>query len=249
MAREFDRFFRENYDMTVRGLILDGTRADDAHDAAQEAYVRAYARWWRVGHYREPAAWVRRVAVNVTRDQHRRVVAHDKAMPKLATAQVVDGPGVGTDLDGPLDEALEQLRLHGDDAFHLIITHWGHGQGHGTKSTALTLLDALHANDLRCPTLIFGDIVSPEHAAENKRAALRHGAFAYCAQWETLFQNMERLLLPGRAVRPQRQQAVVRRARLRSRRKRKMLSRGLSPTWSLKPRNSWPLTRRSCNGK
>ncbi len=109
MAREFDRFFRENYDMTVRGLILDGTRADDAHDAAQEAYVRAFARWWRVGHYREPAAWVRRVAVNVARDQHRRLVTAEKALPKLATTQVVHGPDTGTDLSGSLDEALDQL--------------------------------------------------------------------------------------------------------------------------------------------
>ena len=131
MAREFDRFFRENYDMTVRGLILVGTRADDAHDAAQEAYVRAYARWWRVGHYREPAAWVRRVAVNVTRDQHRRVVAHDKAMPKLATAQVVDGPGVGTDLDGPLDEALEQLPPQQRQAVDLY-----YGTGFSTEEAA-----------------------------------------------------------------------------------------------------------------
>jgi RNA polymerase sigma-70 factor (ECF subfamily) len=131
MAREFDRFFRENYDTTVRGLILDGTRADDAHDAAQEAYVRAFARWWRVGHYREPAGWVRRVAVNVTRDQHRRLMTHEKAMPKLATTQVLDGLDSGTDLGGPLDEALDQLPPQQRQAVDLY-----YGAGFSTEEAA-----------------------------------------------------------------------------------------------------------------
>ncbi|NCG25449.1 MAG: sigma-70 family RNA polymerase sigma factor [Actinobacteria bacterium] len=131
MAREFDRFFRENCDTTVRGLILDGTRADDAHDAAQEAYVWAFARWWRVGHYREPAGWVRRVAVNITRDQHRRLVTHGKAMPKLAATQVLDGPESGTDLGGPLDDALDQLPPQQRQAVDLY-----YGAGFSTEEAA-----------------------------------------------------------------------------------------------------------------
>ena len=111
MAREFDRFFRENYDMTVRGLVLDGTRTEDAHDAAQEAYVRAYARWWRIGHYKEPAAWVRRVAVNVVRDQHRRQVVADNALPKLAVPEAItDSPDESGDLDSALDTLPPQQR-------------------------------------------------------------------------------------------------------------------------------------------
>lgn len=107
MARSFDEFFRESYESTVRGLERDGTRSDDAHDAVQEAFVRAYARWWRVGRYQEPAAWVRRVAVNVVRDQHRRRVVHDNALPKLVTEPSAPaGPGDG--IVG-LDEALDRL--------------------------------------------------------------------------------------------------------------------------------------------
>lgn len=109
MARDFDDFFRASYDLTVRGLELDGTRSEDAHDAAQEAYVRAYARWWRVGHYREPAAWVRRVAVNVVRDQHRQRATRDKSLSRLA-AEPMTVPSVadGDDIDG-LADALAQL--------------------------------------------------------------------------------------------------------------------------------------------
>lgn len=106
MAGDFDRFFRGNYDMTVRGLILDGSPPEDAHDAAQEAYVRAYARWWRVGRYKEPAAWVRRVAVNVVRDQHRRKVVADKALPALAAPEAVTDP---TPDAGDLRDVLETL--------------------------------------------------------------------------------------------------------------------------------------------
>lgn len=111
MARDFDRFFRENYDMTVRGLVLDGTRTEDAHDAAQEAYVRAYARWWRIGHYKEPAAWVRRVAVNVVRDLHRRQVVADNALPKLAQPEAItDTPEESGDLDDALNSLPPQQR-------------------------------------------------------------------------------------------------------------------------------------------
>jgi RNA polymerase sigma-70 factor, ECF subfamily len=108
MARDFDDFFRASYDHTVRGLELDGTGRADAHDAAQEAYVRAYARWWRVGHLREPAAWVRRVAVNVARDQHRRQTVRDNAIPKLAAEPMTVDPLAGDDIEG-LDEALDTL--------------------------------------------------------------------------------------------------------------------------------------------
>lgn len=111
MARDFDRFFRENYDMTVRGLLLDGTGAEDAHDAAQEAYVRAYARWWRVGHFREPAAWVRKVAVNVVRDQHRHRTVRENALPKVAVPEaIVDAPSESGDFDDALAALPPQQR-------------------------------------------------------------------------------------------------------------------------------------------
>ena len=109
MARDFDDFFRATYEQTVRGLELDGTRTDDAHDAAQEAFVRAYARWWRIGHYREPAAWVRRVAVNVVRDQHRKNVTRDQALPRLA-AEPMTVPAAGpSDTSTDVEAAIAAL--------------------------------------------------------------------------------------------------------------------------------------------
>ena len=129
MARDFDRFFRESYDTTVRGLLLDGTSSADAHDAAQEAYVRAYARWWRVGHYREPAAWVRRVAVNVVRDQHRHRKVREDALPRVAVPEaIVDEPATG---DDDLDEALATLPPQQRRAVDLY-----YGAGYSTEEAA-----------------------------------------------------------------------------------------------------------------
>ena len=110
MARDFDDFFRESYSATVRGLELDGTASDLAHDASQEAFVRAYARWWRISHYQEPAAWVRRVAVNVVRDNYRRNNAREAALPRMVENTVVEGPEPADDLDEVLAELPEQQR-------------------------------------------------------------------------------------------------------------------------------------------
>lgn len=72
MARSFDSFFRAHYDATRRQLVAKGAPAEVAADCAQEAFVRAYARWPVVRHYREPAAWVNRVANNLLVDGYRR---------------------------------------------------------------------------------------------------------------------------------------------------------------------------------
>ena len=130
MARDFDDFFRTSYDLTVRGLELDGTRRDDAHDAAQEAYVRAYARWWRVGRYKEPAAWVRRVAVNVVRDQHRQRTVREKSLPKLA-AEPVSLHAHGSNSVEGLEEALDLLPAQQRKAVDLY-----YGAGFSTEEAA-----------------------------------------------------------------------------------------------------------------
>jgi RNA polymerase sigma-70 factor (ECF subfamily) len=44
----------------------------EAQDLVQEAFCRAYARWNKVRHYDEPAAWVRRVAWNLATSRLRR---------------------------------------------------------------------------------------------------------------------------------------------------------------------------------
>jgi RNA polymerase sigma-70 factor (ECF subfamily) len=64
----FEEFFKEHYTAVEAGVRASGARPDVAAEATQEAFVRAYPRWWRVALYRNPAAWVQRVAINVGRD-------------------------------------------------------------------------------------------------------------------------------------------------------------------------------------
>ena len=68
---DFDRFFLQHYDGLVASLtVITGDR-QRADDCVQEAFIRAYARWHRVRRYDNPATWVRRVAINSSRDVNR----------------------------------------------------------------------------------------------------------------------------------------------------------------------------------
>ncbi len=69
--REFDAFFLANYDAVVQALtVITGDR-ERATDATQEAFVKAYAKWSKIRGYDMPSAWVRRIAINISRDSHR----------------------------------------------------------------------------------------------------------------------------------------------------------------------------------
>lgn len=112
MGSEFRTLFGDNYDDVVERLRRAGAPADVAADCAQEAFVRAYARWWRVGHYRRPAAWVQRVATNVWHDVHRGRLRLERAVTVLAatdTAPVHDGQGLLDDANPVVEQALTAL--------------------------------------------------------------------------------------------------------------------------------------------
>lgn len=68
---EFEAFFIANYDGVVRTLTAMTGDRDRATDAAQEAFIKAYAKWSKIRSYDAPDAWVRRVAINAGRDRHR----------------------------------------------------------------------------------------------------------------------------------------------------------------------------------
>jgi RNA polymerase sigma-70 factor (ECF subfamily) len=56
-----------------------------AEDIAQEAMVRAYRRWNRVGAYDKPGAWVRRVTINLALSTRRRAASEVKARLRLGS--------------------------------------------------------------------------------------------------------------------------------------------------------------------
>lgn len=47
--------------------------SSEAQDVVQEAFVRAWQRWDKIGEYDDPVAWVRRVAWNLATTRHRRL--------------------------------------------------------------------------------------------------------------------------------------------------------------------------------
>jgi RNA polymerase sigma-70 factor (ECF subfamily) len=67
-SNDFEAFFLENYDSVLATLITITGDRERAVDATQEAFIKASSRWSKVGSYDIPAAWVRRVAINASRD-------------------------------------------------------------------------------------------------------------------------------------------------------------------------------------
>ncbi|HEV2755186.1 MAG TPA: SigE family RNA polymerase sigma factor [Actinomycetota bacterium] len=83
-AREaYSGFFRAEYQAVVRTVELMLGDHEAALDVAQEAFARLYRHWWRVSRYDVPAAWVRRVAVNLAISHLRRRKLQQKVLPAL----------------------------------------------------------------------------------------------------------------------------------------------------------------------
>jgi RNA polymerase sigma-70 factor, ECF subfamily len=82
---DFDELFRAHYDRLVRSLTVVSGDRERAADAVQEAFVKAHLRWRRVGRLDDPAGWVRRVAINRLRDDHRRDGRKQRALSRLAS--------------------------------------------------------------------------------------------------------------------------------------------------------------------
>jgi RNA polymerase sigma-70 factor, ECF subfamily len=81
---DFDDLFRAHYDRLVRSLTVACGDREQAADAVQEAFVKAHVRWRRIGRYDDPIGWVRRVAINHLRDDHRRTTRKWGALARLA---------------------------------------------------------------------------------------------------------------------------------------------------------------------
>lgn len=98
----FDDFFTEEYPKLVAVLTaLTGNKVL-AEDLAQESMVRAHQRWERVSRYDIPAAWVRRVAINLASNGRARRRSEKRALVRLAGERPTWEVQIGRD-DGPDD--------------------------------------------------------------------------------------------------------------------------------------------------
>lgn len=98
--------FRRCYAHLVSSLSLVGGR-EAAEDAVQEAFARASVHWWRIRHYDEPGAWVRRVAIN----QMLTSLRSDARKGSAERATSSPAPASSTSLDCSIDvrQALDAL--------------------------------------------------------------------------------------------------------------------------------------------
>lgn len=89
---EFEAFFVAQFDAVVRSVAVVCGNQERASDATQEAFIKAYARWGRVRRYEQPAAWVRRIAINGTRDIHRSEVRRTRREQRVSSTDDVPAP-------------------------------------------------------------------------------------------------------------------------------------------------------------
>ena len=105
----FEMFFKGNYREVERRVAAAGASPDVASDATQEAFTRAYQRWWRLSRYQNPASWVQRVALNHRIDIERSARRQQRVASSLdVQTQKLEAPS-DTQGDPRIDEALESL--------------------------------------------------------------------------------------------------------------------------------------------
>ena len=79
-----ESLFLAHHGRLVRALTLACGDREVAADAVQEAFVKAHMHWRKVRHYEDPVGWIRRVAINKLRDDHRRLNRKSRALQRLA---------------------------------------------------------------------------------------------------------------------------------------------------------------------
>lgn len=67
----FEQFFTLEHDRVLRSVEGLVGNHEIAVDATQDAFIKAHLHWNTVSTYDAPAAWVRRAAINASRDQQR----------------------------------------------------------------------------------------------------------------------------------------------------------------------------------
>ena len=106
-AIDFDEFFLAHHTRLVAGALALTNDRERARDAAQEALSRAYRDWSKVQRMDHPAAWVRRVLVNLLTDEGRRDRHRDRTESPHGEPWHEDAPPS----DSPLLAAIRQLPI------------------------------------------------------------------------------------------------------------------------------------------
>jgi RNA polymerase sigma factor (sigma-70 family) len=84
VADGFEAFCAAEHRRLVGALTLWCGDRGVAEEVVQEAFARAFRDWRRIGVMDEPAAWVRRVAINLATSRFRRWQAERRATRRLS---------------------------------------------------------------------------------------------------------------------------------------------------------------------
>ena len=90
--RDFEEFFGAEYLRVLRSLTLVVGDRQEAEDAAQEAFARAYRRWTSIGQMERPGTWVYVVALRA----ERRRMAREASRPEPDLEVERDDEGFGS---------------------------------------------------------------------------------------------------------------------------------------------------------
>lgn len=81
---DLESLFRAHHARLVRALTVACGDEQSAADAVQHAFVKAHLRWRNIMLYDDPVGWIRRVAINRLRDEHRSDIRKRRAVERLA---------------------------------------------------------------------------------------------------------------------------------------------------------------------
>jgi RNA polymerase sigma-70 factor (ECF subfamily) len=84
---QFEVFYAENYASVVALMGALCRSGGVAEDLAQEAFLRAHRDWEHVRGLDAPIAWVRRVAINLSRSRFRRLRSEAAALLRMNTSR------------------------------------------------------------------------------------------------------------------------------------------------------------------
>ena len=81
---DLESLFRAHHGRLVRALTVACGNEQAAADAVQHAFVKAHLRWRSIMNYDDPVGWIRRVAINKLRDEHRSDMRKGRVVERLA---------------------------------------------------------------------------------------------------------------------------------------------------------------------
>ena len=92
VVESFDDFYRRHY-RSVLGIVytLSGSRSA-AEELTQDAFVRAHHRWDVLAAHPNREAWIKRVAINLSRSWGRRRIVELRVLRRLRNERVIPRP-------------------------------------------------------------------------------------------------------------------------------------------------------------